>query len=276
MTQPPYPPVPGPYGPPQGPPPGWQPSPPGWGPPAGPPPGPPQGPGTLPAPPGPPPRKRSTGKVLAIVAVVLVLLLGLGGFAMWKLASRITGSAGALAGGSGPGCSAVSDADVDAVLGGRWDVVQLGGAIGGLAAPVLDARVLPDAQTTCWAVEDKAGKLARIARYQGPDAAQRFAAEKQKAKGSTEDRGNGLSVSTSGYLGKDARAGDEAFCTTGDMTASAGALVRRGDTLVYVSTTAAGEGADTVPDISFDGAGLSFGTDQANCDLAVKLVEKVH
>ena len=118
-----------------------------------------------------------------------------------------------------------------------------------IAGPALDSRVLADAPTTCWASEDKDGKLTRIARYQGADAAARFAQEKERAKGSTVDKGNGLSVSTEGYLGKDVQAGDEAFCTTGDPLSSAGALVRRGDTLVYVSTTAAGDGAAAVPDI---------------------------
>ena len=59
-----------------------------------------------------------------------------------------------------------------------------------------------------------------------------------------------MSVSTDGYLGKDVQAGDEAFCTTGDLLSSAGALVRRGDTLIYVSTTAAGDGAAAVPDVN--------------------------
>jgi hypothetical protein len=88
-------------------------------------------------------------------------------------------------------------------------------------------------------------KLSRVARYDGGDAAARFAQEKQKAQSGS-------------FLGKDVQAGDEAFCTTADESSSAaGALVRRGDTLVYVGTTAAGPDAD------------------AGCALAVKLVEKV-
>jgi hypothetical protein len=88
-------------------------------------------------------------------------------------------------------------------------------------------------------------KLSRVARYDGGDAAARFAAEKQKARSGS-------------FLGKDVQAGDEAFCTTPDQSSSAaGALVRRGDTLIYVGTTAAGADAD------------------AGCALAVKLIEKV-
>lgn len=269
MTQPPvpyrppgsYPP--GPYGPPPG----------AWGPPPqGPPPGhrpPPYGP-----PPGPP-RKSSAGKIVAIVIIVLVALLALGGFFVWRAVSGIVGSVGGLADGASAECSAVSTADVNATLGGEWTVFQLGG-LSSIAGPALDSRVLPDAPTTCWASEDKDGKLTRIARYQGGDAAARFAAEKDKAKGVTVDKGNGLSVSTEGYLGKDVQAGDEAFCTTGDPLSSAGALVRRGDTLVYVSTTAAGNGAAAVPDINLgSGNQVGFATDDANCALAVKLIAAV-
>ncbi len=277
MTQPPAPypppgsyPPPGPYGPPPG---AYGPPPGAFGPPPqGPPPGyrpPPYGP-----PPGPP-KKSSAGKVVAIVIIVLVALLALGGFFVYRAVSGIVGSVGGLADGASAECSAVSTADVNATLGGEWTVFQLGG-LSSIAGPALDSRVLPDAPTTCWASQDKDGKLTRIARYQGADAAARFAAEKDKAKGSTVDKGNGLSVSTEGYLGKDVQAGDEAFCTTGDPLSSAGALVRRGDTLIYVSTTAAGNGAGAVPDINLgSGNQVGFATDDANCVLAVKLIAAV-
>jgi hypothetical protein len=156
-------------------------------------------------------------------------------------------------------------------------VIQLGGSIGGLAAPVLDSRVLADAPT-CWAVEsgNGAGRLARVARYSGGDATARFAKEKTAAQGTTEDRGNGLSVSTDAYFAGDVQAGDQAFCTSGDALGSAGALVRRGDTLIYVSTTAAGDGASAIPQIGVDESGkITFATDKANCDKAVALAAKV-
>lgn len=279
MNQPPYPPPYRPQAP--YPPQGHPGAPGGYGPGApggyGPPPmGPPQQP--FAPPPPPPPRKSSVGKIIAIVAIVMVALLAVGGFFVYRAVSGVVNSVGGLADGAGASCSAVSTQDVDAVLGGDWTVFQLGG-LSSVAGPVLDSRVLPDAPTTCWASQDKDGKLTRIARYQGADAAAQFAAEKQKAKGSNVDQGNGITVSSDSYLGKDVQAGDEAFCTTGDMLASAGALVRHGDTLVYVSTTAAGDGASSVPDINLGGSSttqVSFGTDDANCALAVKLIEKVH
>ena len=254
-----YPPPPGPYPPPPG----------AWGPPPGhrlPPYGPPPG----------PPKKGSAGKIVAIVLIVLVALLALGGFFVWRAVSGFVGAVGGVTNGAGATCSAVSTADVNAALGGEWTVFQLGG-LSSIAGPALDSRVLPDAPTTCWASQEKDGKLTRIARYQGADAAARFAAEKDKAKGATVDKGNGLSVSTEGYLGKDVQAGDEAFCTTGDPLSSAGALVRRGDTLIYVSTTAAGNGAAAVPDVNLgSGNQVGFATDDANCALAVKLIAAVH
>lgn len=210
-----------------------------------------------------PPKKSSAGKIVAIVVVALVVL-GVGGFALWKTiggqsagggltagsnsANNADGSAGA--DGAPSACSLVSTQDVAAVFGGEgWTILDVGPSV----LRVYDSRVLAGVPTACAATDSVNEKLARIARYQGSDAAARFAEEKQKAS-----RGGGDGP----YLGKAVQAGDEAFCTTGSKTitagSSAGALVRHGDTLVYVSTTAAGASAD------------------ANCDLSLKLSEKVH
>jgi hypothetical protein len=210
---------------------------------------------------------------------VLVVLVGGGVFAVSMLVSTVSDKVGGLVGDTGTGCAAVATDDVNAALGGTYEVLQLGGALGGIAAPALDSRVLADAPVNCWAVEsgNDAGRLARIASYSGADATARFAKEKAAAKGVTEDRGNGLSVSTDAYLGADVQSGDEAFCTTGDMLGSAGALVRRGDTLVYVSTTAAGGGAASIPQFEPGADGrIGFATDQANCEKAVALAAKAH
>lgn len=227
--------------------------------------------------PPPGPGRRGPGRALLVVGAVVVVLVVLGAFALHRLVTGIGESVGGLAGGTG--CDAVGTDAVDSALGGTYEVVQLGG-LADLASPVLDSRVLADG-TSCWAVESgEGGRLARIARYSGPDAAERFAAERTAAMGTTQDQGGGISTSTSAYFSKDVQAGDEAFCTTGDSTASAGVLVRTGDLLVYVSTNAAGEGAGAVPDIEFDQAGgpsdaIRFGTDDANCDRAVALAAQV-
>lgn len=245
--------------------------------------GPPPGYGPPPyGPPPQPPRRSSTGTILAISAIVLVVLIGAGVFAVSRLVGTVADKVGGLAGGTSATCAAVSTGDVNAALGGTYDVVQLGGAIGGLTAPVLDSRVLADAPVSCWAVESGnsadgsgGGRLARIATYTGPDATARFAKEKAAAKGTSEDRGNGITVSTDGYLGPDVQAGDEGFCTSGDMLGFAGALVRRGDTLIYVSTTAAGGGAASIPQIQAgDNGAITYPTDAANCQKAVALAAK--
>jgi hypothetical protein len=215
-----------------------------------------------------PSRRRSPGKIVAIVVVALVVL-GVGGFAVWKglggqssngavdagsndpAGSAGLGGSGAAAG-SPLSCSLVAAGDVAAVLGGEgWTVIDAGATV----TRAYDSRVLAGVATSCVATDAGNEKLARIARYQGGDAAARFAEEKQKASRGGRD---------GPYLGADVQAGDQAFCTTGSKTltagSSAGALVRRGDTLVYVSTTAAGEGA----------------SDKANCDLSLRLIDKVH
>jgi hypothetical protein len=207
-----------------------------------------------------PPRKSSAGKIGAIVVVAL-LVLGVGGFALWKTFGGPSSSGDLRAGSNGPdvspgadgvasSCSLVANEDVAAVFGGEgWTVLDSGPSV----LKAYDSRVLAGVPTSCLATDSLNEKLARIARYQGSDAAARFAEEKQKAARGGAD---------GPYLGKDVQEGDEAFCTTGSKTitagSSSGALVRDGDTLVYVSTTAAGEGAD------------------ANCDLSLKLIEKVH
>ena len=224
-------------------------------------------------PPAPPPRRRSGAKVALVVVGVVVALLVAGGVAVfWFVSSTV----GRFVGESGAGCGFAASADVDAALGGSYELVQLGGGIGDLAGVALDSRVLAG-EPTCWGVETgDGGRLVRIARYEGGDAEARFAAERTAAGGTTQDQGGGLSVSTDSYLARDVDAGDEAFCTTGDGTTSAGALVRRGDLLVYVSTTAAGGGASVPPQLApTEDGGLGFSTDAANCDLAVALAGRV-
>jgi hypothetical protein len=47
--------------------------------------------------------------------------------------------------------------------------------------------------------------------------------------------------------------------------------------LIYVSTTAAGNGAAAVPDVDLgSGNQVGFATDDANCALAVQLIAAVH
>jgi hypothetical protein len=230
-------------------------------------------PGGYGPPPGPPPRRRSGAKVaLIVVGVVLAVVVAGGVAAIWFVSSTV----GRVVGDTALGCDFVAAEDVNGVLGGGYELVQLGGGIGDFAGVALDSRVLAG-EDTCWGVESSdGGRLVRIARYEGADAAQRFADERAVAAGTSEDRGGGITVSTDPYLARDVDAGDEAFCTTGDGTTSAGALVRRGNLLVYVSTTAAGGGATAVPEIvTTESGGIGFASDGPNCDLAVQLASRV-
>jgi len=185
----------------------------------------------------------------------VLVVLGLGGFAAWKLVgsgasdavatapvASVGANGAAVTDGAAGSCSLVSDDDIAAVLGNEgWTALDTGAAVG----RVYDSRLLSGVPKSCWVTDSLNEKLSRVARYDGGDAAARFAAEKQKAQ-------------SGAFLGKDVRAGDAAFCTTpGQSSSAAGALVRRGDTLVYVGTTAAGADAD------------------AGCALALKLIEKV-
>jgi len=164
----------------------------------------------------------------------VLVVLGLGGFAAWKFVGPGASNAAATApaasdgangaAGAAGSCSLVSDDDIAAVLGNEgWTALDTGAAVG----RVYDSRLLSGVPKSCWVTDSLNEKLSRVARYDGGDAAARFAAEKQKAQ-------------SGAFLAKDVQAGDEAFCTTpGQSSSAAGALVRRGDTLVYVGTTAA-------------------------------------
>src|SRR5215218_6486899 len=67
----------------------------------------------------PPPRRSNTGKIVAIVLLVFVVLVGGGIFAVSRFVSGVSDR---VVGDSGPGCSAVSGADVNGALGGSYEV----------------------------------------------------------------------------------------------------------------------------------------------------------
>ncbi|MGH8572215.1 MAG: hypothetical protein ACREX8_06525 [Gammaproteobacteria bacterium] len=224
---------------------------------------------------GPPPMqpapKSGVPKGLIIAGVIVVALL-VGGYAV---TSYVFGKIGdSLVGESGGECTLVEKKDVDSVLGSDFELLQLGG-LTKIATPVLDSRVLADA-TTCWATENNAdpGQLVRIARLQASDAGQRFQQERTLARGVKDDRGGGITVESQPYFNKDVQFGDEAFCTTTDFTGASGMLVRRGDTLVYVSLTSGAFNPQIDPSTA-EGGAIKFADDDAHCALAQQLAEKV-
>lgn len=221
-----------------------------------------------PARPPVPPRKSGVPKVLIILAVV-VLALGVGGYVavswvMGKVTDNVIGG----------DCRLVSADDVNSAMNGQFDLIQLGG-LTSIATPVLDSRVIADG-TTCWATEtgDSATpRLVRIAKLDSGDAAARFQQEKTLAQGVSQDQGGGITVSTSAYFNRDVDGfGDEAFCTTTDMTGASGVLVRRGGTLVYVSLTSGTFSTDLTPG---DDGSIKSADDDTHCDVAQRIAEKV-
>jgi len=228
-----------------------------------------------PAPPGPSAQPAKSGGIPkglliagGIVLVVVVLGYTVSSYFLHKVGDRLGGS---IAGGD---CTLIDTNDVDAVLGGKFDLLELGGFTK-IATPVLDSRVLADA-TTCWATQNDAdpGRLVRIARLKTADAGNRFQQERTSAHGVKEDRGGGVTVESQAYFNKDVSLGDEAFCTTTDFTGSSGVLVRHGDTLIYVSLTSPDFNPQIDPTAARGGT-IKFADDDVHCDLAQKLAEKV-
>ena len=133
-------------------------------------------------------------------------------------------------------CAIVSDAELSTVLGPGTQAIPLEGVFDTLLGLVLDKRVIPDAED-CFLSSDKGNSgTGRIARYTGSDAAAIFQQERQDAQPTSEDKGNGLTVTSEGYFDGDVSGiGDEAFCTGISNAFMSGVLVRQGDTLVYVS-----------------------------------------
>lgn len=235
-----------------------------------PPPVPPSGP-----PPGPPaPATKSGGKgcLYAVIAVAVVAFLGIVGviaavaFLGGKTVDTLEDAA------QQKPCPFLSDGDASSALGRDVDAVELSGFTGFVGIG-LDTRVLEDAPD-CVLLADDDEPAARVARYQSSDASSKFAQEKDVADGTSQDKGGGLSIETDAYLSdQEVTIGDEGFCTTSSLLGSSGALVRRGDTLVYVSIQPAIGSTGTVPDLDLEGGG--FSTDAQNCTTAQQLAAKV-
>jgi hypothetical protein len=166
-----------------------------------------------------------------IVAAILFVVLGLTVVVLGVLAVNWLGNKAEEVLSSKP-CPFLSDGAAQDVLGNDAKAEQLGLLTQGALAIVTDTRVLAEAPS-CYVTAKTIGS-ARVARTDGGH--DRFAAERQNAEPQTEDRGGGLSVTREGWFGSTVEnVGDEGFCTTMDPTGAVGALIRKGDTLVYAS-----------------------------------------
>jgi len=223
---------------------------------------------------GAPAKRGISSGVKAALIIGLALVLGLGGCAVaasvliarsTKKVDSFANPLPALAGVTG--CPLLSDRTAARVFGGEMTLIPLHGfpAIAGVA---LDNRVLPDADSCMFAPKDSAhGRIGRVARYKGADAVTVFANEVAKAKGLTQEHGNGngTNVPSDAYYGKTVELDDEAFCTTAGASPLSGVLVRKGDTLVYVSLLPSGAQLDKIVGGDLTSA---VGLDDENCALA--------
>lgn len=233
-----------------------------------------QAPGAQPAPqppppqPGPPPSSGGKGCIYALIAVAVVVFVGIVGVVLaiaffgGEAIDNIEDAA------DEDPCPFLTNGEVNDVLGDDTKAVELSG-FNQLLTLTVDARVLQDAPD-CVVLKNDAA-VARVARSQGSDASSVFAAEKDIADGTSEDRGGGVSVETDDFISdRVVDMGDEAFCTTSSFLGGAGVLVRQGDTLVYVSIQLdAGE----TPEVDLDSGG--FATDDEHCTQAQELAKKV-
>jgi hypothetical protein len=181
---------------------------------------------------GPPPAKSSGNgclKACLIVGVILVILAVIAFIALFAAGSSFVGGLGVDSNGNFKDCPIVSTAQLQTVLGSDAQAAPLSGLANSTIGAALDKRILPNADN-CWVgagtspdSTQASGAFGRIAKYSGGDAASVFAQEKAKA-------------SSGGYLASEVPGvGDEAFCTGWSDYPATGALVRKGNDLVYVS-----------------------------------------
>jgi hypothetical protein len=149
---------------------------------------------------------------------VLIILMFIG---LAILGQRFAEDMGINPDGTVTACSIVSSAEVSDALDGDAEVLPLGGIVDATVGQLLDKRVLRDAED-CWIAGDTVA-TGRIARQVGGDATGAFRSARDAAQSGAYFAGDVPSL------------GDEAFCTGISEAASFGVLVRRGDTLVYVS-----------------------------------------
>ena len=164
---------------------------------------------------------------LALVIVGVAALAVLGG----RLVENVRDNPDAFLGAP---CTLASPYDVSDAVGEEVQIYKLEGFLGGMMHTFLDKRLLPDAPD-CYVI-GRTGLVARIAVDDtgGP-------AEFADARAAADGR----------FLNTDLHdIGDEAFCTAASQYGSAGALVRWGQTVAYVSVGARGgmdaDGACTV------------------------------
>ena len=213
--------------PPPTPPPTPQPAPPGGGPTV------PQYGAPQPGAPAPPPKSGMSGCAVAALVIGALVLLGivgtvvLGAFVFDKAAKTVGKNL------VPHDCPVLSNDKARQLFGKDAEASTV--PLAGLVMPVFDDRVL-SGEPVCWVTNADKGRTILIHHTEGGDAHARFQKERDAAQPTSEDRGNGLTVESTGYFDKDvAGLGDEAFCTGMALNGATGVLVRTGNRLVYVT-----------------------------------------
>jgi hypothetical protein len=213
-------------------------------------------------------------KALLVIGAVVVVLFGgcaaLIVVAVDKGADKLNEAADDLTP-SADGCPFLSADAARRSIADDTELLEIRG-LASLAGFALDTRALPDAPSCMFSSQRGDGPLGRVARLKSGDARDVFQAELTKARGITEDRGNGISVESDSYFSKDVDLGDEAFCTTAGATVMSGVLVRRGDTVVYVSLL---PDQGQLDDIGVDSSGTKLSFDDENCERAQAIARAV-
>ena len=182
---------------------------------------------------GPPPAKSGGNgclKACLIVGVILVVLAIIAVIALFAVGSSFVGGLGVDSNGNLKDCSIVTSSQLKSVLGSDTEAHPLSGLANTAIGATLDKRVLPDADN-CYIISgagqtttQASGGYGRIAKYSNGDAGSVFDKEKSSAQS-----GQYFAVDVPG-------AGDQAFCTGwSDKYPATGALVRKGNDLIYVS-----------------------------------------
>jgi hypothetical protein len=199
--------------------------------------------------------------VLGVLAIVAVGALVIG--AKW-----LSDNVDEVFGGD---CTLLTKERASQVFGREVDAFGLGTVTDAVVGLALDKRAL-DGEPSCALSSSTDSFIARIARYTGGDAARKFRADRASANPQTEDRGGGLSVTREGWYGYDVEGlGDEAFCTTADLSGAVGVLARRGDTVVYVSITDGAAIASAGGDLKATADGKLIS--RSSCDRAAAVVK---
>jgi hypothetical protein len=216
------------------------------------------------------------GRVAIIILALLVLLFVVVPIVLFAIAgTAFFGTVGVLDqdGDDVPfgECTIISDEAARDVLGGGADAMSTG-VLGVSIGRILDDRALATAED-CWIVSGAGDSSARVARYQGSDARDRYDHDRMQAETTSDDRPEGITVTREAWLYRDlSGVGDAAYCTAASFAGAVGAMVIEGDTVVFASIA---PGSFDAGDYEVDEATGNLVSEEL-CQQAVTLAQRVN